>query len=722
MIHSRCVNLLGPTTTRSYRLYGVLTVLATFVVFLPSLANGFVWDDSSLILHNANVQSKPLSEVWLLRLWDASGVSESSLNPIYADVYRPWITFCYALTFRLFGADALAFHAINLAVHLCTTALAFLWLSGRARSASPVVVTMATLLFALHPTKTESVAWISGSTDVWMGFFVLAALVTRQRASGTARFLLLALTSTLGMFSKETFIVLLAWMLTEDYLASSLRQHVRDYLASVLGIATALSVRAAVLSGSDGSLLARLTTDLAGLGAIASSYGHYLRQTVLFYTPTIQPSYKHYVPGGTLVLETWSVVLGALFLIAVTALAVRNLRKPPRWPEAFLGAWLYFLFLLPVSNLLQLDTESLTADRFLYMPTLSLSLLTLFAFNMIDRSSGGALAQRWRFIAAMTTAVVCIAFGAVAKGHIATFANEKALHKNALRHDPKNLYAIVVLAGMEDAGLARQMLVDGQKLAILEGRYGLALQCSLKAMQVLAKETADLDQATLGQLFDAYKTLDEEGTLAFQHPSMRLHAKLSTPLHQQLKQDVSNFLYPWAAVASRMGKVTRAEALLLSAMQIRPNDGQLRADHALLLARRDEWKEAGHALDVAERKLPGDARLAGARRILTRANALRDAISMMSEQERALATVYVPLSLSALPDARTAYLDLWAKSGATPPLLEAAVQVELADRQPLRAHELLERARAERPDLEQHWLRIEERLQQVRIERESTVW
>lgn len=673
-------------------------------MYLPSLANGFVWDDDLLISRNAHVHTTPLHDIWFLRLWDASGVSMATINPLYADVYRPWITFCYAVSYRVFGPEPFAFHAVNLLVHLATTLLAFLWLAARVRDAPAWLISAAALLFAMHPSKVESVAWISGSTDLWMGFFVLGALYTRERVHGGLRYFLLASCMLLGMFSKETCIALLGWTLTDDYLRSDLRKNLADHIAFVVGIATAGLFRYFAVDSAS-SLLERIAADWNGLAAVLSSYGHYLRQTFVFFEPAIQPSYLHYEVGRRPLFEAWSLWAGGVFLALTLALALRNLYKPPLLHRIFLAVWLYFLFLLPVSNLITLGTDSLTADRFLYLPLLGLSLLVAELSHVMGRQN--FFLRYLKIPAALLVAVVLLLCGIVTVNHIGTFANNHAILKNSLSRDPNNLYALLQLSGDGSDEDERAQLLRGQRQSVKEGRYAMALRFSLRAMRELAAQTADRDDSTLRAIYAAFSGLELKGRLEFIHPTMHLQAQLSAPLRASLSSNVDDFLLPYARVAARIGEFEKAAALLQRARQLAPNDGQIRADMAVILARQGRWSEAKASLDAAEERLPGDDRIAVARMTLERAEALHRALSEMPDHKRELGKVFEPLAVSDLNSAREAYLDLWAARGPTPALLAAALQVEIADGQPSHAYDLLERARSERPEFESEWRALE---------------
>ena len=84
---------------------------------------------------------------------------------------------------------------------------------------------VAGLLFALHPTRSESVTWISGRTDVFMAFFMLVAVELAHRASTRPRAALgfsvgSVLAGAAAILSKEAgalvgLLVAIDWLLFE---------------------------------------------------------------------------------------------------------------------------------------------------------------------------------------------------------------------------------------------------------------------------------------------------------------------------------------------------------------------------------------------------------------------------------------------------------------------------------------------------------------------------
>src|SRR5207247_1066017 len=94
------------------------------------------------------------------------------------------------LDYQLFGNDPRGYHAVNLALHVANVVLVFLVLSRIAAAPStsspsnwpqsPSALARSALvaaLFAVHPLRVESVAWVAERKDVLCAFFGLAAIL-----------------------------------------------------------------------------------------------------------------------------------------------------------------------------------------------------------------------------------------------------------------------------------------------------------------------------------------------------------------------------------------------------------------------------------------------------------------------------------------------------------------------------------------------------------------
>ena len=123
------------------------------------------------------------------------------------------------IDWQLYGPQAGGHHATNVLLHAATTVLLFLlfWrMTGRVWPSAVVAV-----LFAIHPLRVESVAWVTERKDVLSGlFFVLtlgAYLNYVRQPFSRKRYLAVAVFFALGLLSKPMLVMLPLVLLLLDY-------------------------------------------------------------------------------------------------------------------------------------------------------------------------------------------------------------------------------------------------------------------------------------------------------------------------------------------------------------------------------------------------------------------------------------------------------------------------------------------------------------------------
>ena len=144
--------------------------------------------------------------------------------------YRPVVSLALAAQYQLFGRTSAGYHIVALLLHSACVLLVFDWLRRRlARTRSealdsnaPTLITPAFIgaaLFAIHPSRLQPVAWISGSTELWAALFALLGLWCFDVARGTRRWMWTSLLLSLSLLSKENAL-LLPLLLAADSLLS----------------------------------------------------------------------------------------------------------------------------------------------------------------------------------------------------------------------------------------------------------------------------------------------------------------------------------------------------------------------------------------------------------------------------------------------------------------------------------------------------------------------
>ena len=140
-----------------------ILIAFVLVVFSPCLKAGFInFDDDGSILSNAALQDLSLHSIGQIFIQTLNGN------------YVPLTTLSFAVEKYFFGFNPFVFHLDNLLLYVGVVILVLL-LAGR-MGLSNGAAFFAALIFAIHPMKVESVAWVTERKDVLYALFYLLAL------------------------------------------------------------------------------------------------------------------------------------------------------------------------------------------------------------------------------------------------------------------------------------------------------------------------------------------------------------------------------------------------------------------------------------------------------------------------------------------------------------------------------------------------------------------
>src|SRR5262245_33196731 len=156
-------------------------VVVTLIVFSPALGNGWLdYDDDRNFLNNPHYRGLGLAQLRFM----FTGVIMGHWTPV------TWLTL--GLDYVLWGMNPLGYHLGNILLHAGNAAIVFVIarrLLGVALPAAEahalrIGALAAAALFALHPLRAESVAWITERRDVLSACFYLLAILTYLRSVG----------------------------------------------------------------------------------------------------------------------------------------------------------------------------------------------------------------------------------------------------------------------------------------------------------------------------------------------------------------------------------------------------------------------------------------------------------------------------------------------------------------------------------------------------------
>lgn len=363
---------------RSIDLSAVVVAAAAFVAFLPALSGGFVWDDFDYVKNNP-----------ILRAHGADVVAKIASLVVVGN-YHPLTMASLAIDNTLFGPGPFVFHLINMLIHAINAVLVFrlsLALSMRRDAAFA-----GALLWAVHPLRVESVAWISGRKDVLYVFFFLAALLAYLRhvkdAAGPRRAYGLSLAffacSLLSKGAAVAFVpvlFLVDWFLKRRPTAATLKEKIPfAVLALAFGVVAvgAQQSAGAIPAGGPYGPIARFAIGCYGLGFyMVKTLAPWGLAALYPYPPVTTTSPP---PGAYAAV---AVVIAAAGLIV----ASRN-----RFRAVALGAGFYLATVALVLQIVPVG-GALAADRYSYLPAVGLSLLIAGALSRIPfrRTIGAAV-------------------------------------------------------------------------------------------------------------------------------------------------------------------------------------------------------------------------------------------------------------------------------------------------------------------------------------------
>ncbi len=385
-------------------------------------------------------------------VWWAATTVQPNWHPL------TWLT--HMLDFSLFGVDAGRHHLVSAALHAANAVLLFL--AWRALSGALWPSALVAALFAVHPMRAESVAWLAERKDVLSGCFwmlTLLAYAGYARRPTLRRYALVAVALALGLLSKTMLvslpIVLLlldAWPLgrwrpaagdrgirLRYLLAEKVPLFALAALVCVVTVYTQQSVRG-VKSLSLVPPAWRIAN--APIAAVA-----YLGQTV--WPAGLAGMYPHPALIGTPLADLlWPALAAALGLAAVTALAAALWRTRPY----LLVGWLWYLIaLLPVIGLVQVGMQA-RADRYTYLPMIGV--YAMLAWSLRDAL---AARPRWRVPAAVAASRAVAALAAASWRQIGYWRDSRTVYERMIAVTERNYFAHQALGawlrgrGEEDA-------------------------------------------------------------------------------------------------------------------------------------------------------------------------------------------------------------------------------------------------------------------------------
>jgi tetratricopeptide (TPR) repeat protein len=503
---------------------GALLAAVTVAAFWGVLGNDFILcDDPMYVTANAHVLAGLTRDSVV---WAFTGTAASNWHPL------TWLS--HILDVQLFGVAPGWHHLTSLLFHTANTLLLFRLLEGM--TGAPWRSAMVAALFAVHPLRVESVAWVAERKDVLSAFFFLLTLMAYARyvrgeegaggpkpgACALRAYILSVALFALGLMSKPMLVTMPFVLLLLDYwplgrlgfgvpspfpapapletwpspptsqaayeqrsqLPRRLLALVAEktpFICLALGscIVTYLVQHASHSTNSVLPLAPRLANAVA-------SYLKYLGKTIwparlaVFYPhPDTRYPVSHQWPA-------WGIAAGVLLLGAISWFALRRIRRQP-WLAV---GWFWFLgTLVPVIGLVQVGGQAM-ADRYTYIPLIGIFICVVWsAAEALDRRPAGRVALATAGLAAIAACV------AMTQHQVRFWRHDFTLFQHALEVTTDNAMAHfrvgteMRLRGKYAEAVSHFKAAIEAAPALADGYYGLALTEQLEGRRPEAAES-----------------------------------------------------------------------------------------------------------------------------------------------------------------------------------------------------------------------------------------
>ncbi|MBI3693496.1 MAG: DUF1736 domain-containing protein [Acidobacteria bacterium] len=351
---------------RLRRLIPLGIFLAAWAVYLNSLDGEFVFDDTSIIQSNPQIRSLSLTS-----LGHIFGSHYWQTVAGQGGLYRPIVILSYAVNYAVGGLNPWGYHFFNVLIHALNSVLVFFII--RELFGDQGFALWSGLLFALHPIRTEGVAYVVGRAESLAAFFFLVAWLRYLRGNVA----LSALAFFASVLTKESGLTFLAIVPLTDYVARW-RPAITRYAAFAVAAVAALGLRYGVLGGFAPLYINLTSNPLVGVGTLArlltatQVLGNYL-WLLVFPVPLSADYSFNQIPPVTRLWDP-SVLVTAALVLGGTALAWRRGR-----PWFFCAAFFLATFSL-TSNFLR-PIGTIMAERLLYLPSLGFTCAIAYAIS-----------------------------------------------------------------------------------------------------------------------------------------------------------------------------------------------------------------------------------------------------------------------------------------------------------------------------------------------------
>ena len=450
-------------------------VIAVGLAFGRSIHNDFVkYDDNDYVYEQPHI---------------INGLSAQSVawafTHVHADNWHPLTSISHMLDCQIYGLQPWGHHLTNILLHALAAMLLFLALlrltstpDARLSISNIWPCAFVAALFAIHPLRAESVAWVSERKDVLSGVFFMLTLFAYARyvqsdRHRTRNYILVLICFALGLLCKPTLVTIPFVLLLLDYWP------LQRWQTSPIGQA-GVSSRWSVVSGlvieklplfalSAASCVATMIAQRRVIEASVqmnlieranNAFVSYVAYVGEMFWPSHLSISHPYAEG----YQNLPLALASLLLLLIISVLCFRLRKSHPF---LLTGWLWYIgVLVPMIGVVQVSAEA-RADRYTYLSQIGLYIMVSWGAVALTKTS-----RLHRAILVASASLILIAFGMRSYGQTACWRNTETLWRHATDVSPFDYIAHDSLGStLVEEGQPNEAIVEFEKAIQIKANY-----------------------------------------------------------------------------------------------------------------------------------------------------------------------------------------------------------------------------------------------------------
>jgi hypothetical protein len=365
----------------------VILIAATLFVYAQTAAFNFLnWDDDINVYKNeVFIDPQPLKNIWF------TFKNPSYLPLTYTFFYVQWL---------LGQGSPQIFHVFSLFLHILNVLLIYVVMKKLKLGDLPAF--FVALIYAVHPARVESVAWITDQKSLVSGVFIWLSFLSYIRYAENKKILFLAATAgcyLLAIFAKQTAVPFFLVLLAYDYFIRGERS-TREYLRTGITLGSIgvfmLGVNWLRESVRLTGTAAEAMTIVERVVVFGRSISYYIIRTVFPFN--LMPLY----PRWEISIDVVSNYLPLILVAALGALLFYLYKRK----EGELEKWLlfcsasYLLTIFPVAGIITIPymNTAFITDRYSYLPGV---FLTMILVLLVKR-----FVKKWEYVL-IAFAILC---------------------------------------------------------------------------------------------------------------------------------------------------------------------------------------------------------------------------------------------------------------------------------------------------------------------------